>query len=143
MTIKEMREQKGLSAEEVAELSYCDVDVYISFENAESKPEYDVYRRILEALEIDTKEYYVNFDNGQAIILDKGKKREKILGFGQKLSEVRKEKGFTQKQLGDVIGCTRSFIWNVEKSVRCTLSQSQLIAIADFMGVDPLELLGK
>lgn len=143
MTIKEYREQKGLSTEEVAELSYCDEDVYIRFENAESKPEYDTYRRILESLGVDTKEYYVNFIDGKAVILNKNKKREKILGFGHKLSEVRKEKGFTQKQLGDVIGCTRSFIWNVEKSVRCTLSQSQLIAIANFMDVDPLELLGE
>lgn len=60
--------------------------------------------------------------------------------FGQELARLRKEKGKTQQEVGDAIGCTRAYICYVEKQKNCKLSLTHALAITEFLGIDPKEL---
>ena len=63
-----------------------------------------------------------------------------MLVFGKRLRELRKERGFTQQQLGDKVGVTKVSICCYENGTR-TPTLETLIDLADVLGVKVTALL--
>lgn len=64
-----------------------------------------------------------------------------MLLFSQRLKQVRKEKGYTQQELGDKIGVTKVSICCYEKGTR-TPTLDTLMDLSNELGVDFTYLLG-
>lgn len=62
--------------------------------------------------------------------------------FGQRICQLRKTSGMTQKQVGEVVGLSMQAINDIEKGRRDT-TQSKLVAFAEFFGVTIDYLVGK
>lgn len=62
--------------------------------------------------------------------------------FGQRIFQLRKTAGLTQKQLGEEVGLSMQAINDIEKGRRET-TQSKLTAIADYFNVPADYLLGR
>lgn len=63
------------------------------------------------------------------------------MDFSQKIIELRKEKGFTQKSFAEKIGTTDKVVWTYE-SGKCEPSLSMLKQIAEVLGVSVGYLVG-
>ena len=61
---------------------------------------------------------------------------------GQKILQLRKERGFTQKQLAQDVGVVESAIRNYERGIRSPDKRDQEEGIAAALGVDP-EAIGE
>lgn len=66
---------------------------------------------------------------------------EKIVLFDQRLSDLRKQAGMSQKQLGEVIGLSNKAICTMENGTRET-SFEKLVLLARFFHVSTDYLLG-
>lgn len=62
--------------------------------------------------------------------------------FGKKLKELRKKKGLTQQELGNIINCTHTAI-NYYENGRRQPDATTLCKLADFFGVSVDYLLGR
>lgn len=62
--------------------------------------------------------------------------------FSQRISELRKQRGFTQKELGEAVGLSYKAISTLESGTRSTTIE-KLVALADFFQVSTDYLLGK
>lgn len=60
--------------------------------------------------------------------------------FGARLAKIRKQRGYTQKQLAECIGCTHTFISYIENMDECKLSLEQAEKVARFLNIDHKEL---
>lgn len=60
---------------------------------------------------------------------------------GYRLRACRNERGYTQQQIADVLGVTRSAYTHYETG-RYSISTDQLIALADFYGCTTDEIVG-
>ncbi|MFN8487933.1 MAG: helix-turn-helix transcriptional regulator [Caldilineaceae bacterium] len=54
--------------------------------------------------------------------------------FGEKLRALRNRNGFTQKQLGDLLGVTRVYIVQMEQGQKIP-NAAMILKIADIFGV--------
>lgn len=66
---------------------------------------------------------------------------EKLTGFGQRLAQLRKNAGYTQKELADEVGVTRRMIAYYESESE-HLPASLLVELAQALNVTTDELLG-
>jgi len=64
-----------------------------------------------------------------------------MLLFSKRLKEARKRSGFTQQQLGQLVGVTKASICCYEKGSRVPTLDT-LIELADILGVNFSQLLG-
>ncbi len=62
--------------------------------------------------------------------------------IGERIKEARKAKGMKQKELAEILGCTKQNISRFEKS-KTSPRADTLIKIAETLGVPVSELLGK
>lgn len=71
-----------------------------------------------------------------------GKKMSKVFHkkFGQRVRELRRERGMTQEQLSFEIGADNSYIANIENAHR-DIPLSRIRMIAKALNVAPYELL--
>ncbi len=71
-----------------------------------------------------------------------GKKMSKVFHkkFGQRVRELRRERGMTQEQLSFEIGADNSYIANIENAHR-DIPLSRIRMIAKALNVEPFELL--
>ena len=66
---------------------------------------------------------------------------QKTILFNQRLSLLRKQKGISQKQLGEVIGLSNKAICTLENGTRETTFEN-LVLLAEFFHVSTDYLLG-
>ena len=62
--------------------------------------------------------------------------------FSQRIYELRKRRGLSQKELGDAVGLSHKSISTIESGLSST-SIEKLILLADFFGVSTGYLLGR
>lgn len=68
------------------------------------------------------------------------RKRRIVLTPGELLQELRKRTGWTQKQLGEIVGMAVSNISNIENG-KTRLGEDRAILLAEALGVTPETLL--
>lgn len=64
-----------------------------------------------------------------------------ITSVGDKIKSLRKQKGLTLEQLGDLTGSSKSYIWALENKTPPRPSADKIQKIADVLGVTPAFLL--
>lgn len=69
-------------------------------------------------------------------------KEERLNGFGSKVKELRKEKGYSLAEVGKAIGISHNFLSEVERGKK-EPSDSTVRALANFFEVDEDELFSK
>jgi len=62
--------------------------------------------------------------------------------FSDRLKELRTSRSLTQKQMGEVLGCTERYYQKIEYG-KVKFSQDNLIKIADFFDISVDYLLGR
>lgn len=67
-------------------------------------------------------------------------KTTKILHLGRKIFKVRKEKGFSQNQLAEMLDISREHLAKIETAKRC-ISLGLLIDVADKLNVRVRDLI--
>lgn len=63
--------------------------------------------------------------------------------FGIRLRQFREAKGLTLQQVADAVGCTKSYIWELEKREGQRPTAERLNAIGKLLGVTVQDLLGE
>ena len=63
--------------------------------------------------------------------------------FGARLRRLREAKKLTLQQVADAVGCTKAYIWELEMREGQRPTAERLNAIAKFLGVTVLHLLGE
>lgn len=63
--------------------------------------------------------------------------------FGARLRRLREAKGFTLQQVADAAGCTKAYIWELEKKPGQKPSAARVQAIAKFLDVTMEDLMGE
>lgn len=63
--------------------------------------------------------------------------------FGERLRQFREAKGLTLQQVADAVGCTKAYIWELEKREGQRPTAQRLNAIAKTLGVTLPDLLGE
>ena len=80
----------------------------------------------------------VIFDDSIAL-MNKSQERQIQAQFGERVRELRKEKGLSQESLALVCGLDRTYIGGVERGER-NISLINIYKIAEALGVDAKEL---
>jgi transcriptional regulator with XRE-family HTH domain len=62
--------------------------------------------------------------------------------LGERLKQLRIEKGLTQEQLGKIVGLQKQAIWKYENGNVTNMKASSIKTLADFFGVSPSYLMG-
>ena len=62
--------------------------------------------------------------------------------FSQRIYELRKQRGLSQKELGEAVGLSHKAISTIESGSRFTTIE-KLVLLADFFGVSTDYLLGR
>ena len=62
--------------------------------------------------------------------------------FSQRIYELRKQRGLSQKELGEAVGLSHKAISTIESGSRSTTVE-KLVLLADFFGVSTDYLLGR
>ena len=62
--------------------------------------------------------------------------------FSQRVYELRKQRGLSQKELGAAVGLSHKAISTIESGLRATTIE-KLVLLADFFGVSTDYLLGR
>ena len=65
-----------------------------------------------------------------------------MLFFSQRIYELRKQRGLSQKELGEAVGLSHKAISTIESGSRSTTIE-KLVLLADFFGVSTDYLLGR
>jgi transcriptional regulator with XRE-family HTH domain len=63
--------------------------------------------------------------------------------FGIRLRSLREAKGLTLQQVADAVGCTKAYIWELEKKPGQRPSAERIQAIAKILGVTIGDLMGE
>lgn len=62
--------------------------------------------------------------------------------FSRRVYELRKQRGLSQKELGEAVGLSHKAISTIESGLRATTIE-KLVLLADFFGVSTDYLLGR
>jgi transcriptional regulator with XRE-family HTH domain len=63
--------------------------------------------------------------------------------FGERLRSLREAKGLTLQQVADAAGCTKAYIWELEKRPGQKPTAERIQAIAKVLGVTMGDLMGE
>lgn len=63
--------------------------------------------------------------------------------FGTRLRSLREAKGLTLQQVADAAGCTKAYIWELEKKPGQKPSAERIQAIAKVLGITMEDLMGE
>jgi len=63
--------------------------------------------------------------------------------FGERLRSYRKSRGATLQQVADAAGCTKAYVWELEKRPDKNPTADRLNKIAKFLDVSVQDLLGE
>lgn len=64
------------------------------------------------------------------------------MDIGSRLKELRKEKGLTLEQVGNIIGVSKSTILKYEKGETQNMKRANIQKLAEYFGVSPTYLMG-
>lgn len=67
-------------------------------------------------------------------------KDPRLVAFGQRVRELRKEKGFSQEAFADLTGIDRSYMGHIERGEK-NLTLTKIYQIANALDVDVSRLL--
>ena len=62
--------------------------------------------------------------------------------FGARLRSLREAKGLTLQQVADAAGCTKAYIWELEKKPGQRPTAERIQAIAKILGITMEDLMG-
>ncbi|MGQ9823673.1 MAG: helix-turn-helix domain-containing protein [Desulfotomaculales bacterium] len=96
-----IRESRGLSIEELAEISEIPVASLKKYENGQAVPDLEDLKRLSEALNINLR-YFLE-------------QSEHVNSLGQRLKRLRKKQGLTITTLADKAGVSPGFLSQIEK----------------------------
>lgn len=65
---------------------------------------------------------------------------ERMKRFGEKLRTLRERRKLSLRQLGDMLGVSKNYVWNMEKGKK-TPNAAMILKIADVFGVTPNQLM--
>lgn len=63
--------------------------------------------------------------------------------FGVRLRSLREAKGLTLQQVADAAGCTKAYIWELEKKPGQRPTAERIQAIAKILGITMEDLMGE
>lgn len=63
--------------------------------------------------------------------------------FGERLRRLRESKKLTLQNVADAVGCTKAYIWELEKKDGQRPSAERVYALAKVLGVTMEDLMGK
>ena len=108
--IRELRKERGLNQRELAEaLGVVNTTVSI-WERGEREPETATKKKISDYFGVSLA-YLLGENTGEG-------KSKGSASFAQRLRELRREKGFTQEELAEKLGVTKSKIFEWERGIR-------------------------
>lgn len=64
------------------------------------------------------------------------------MDVGKKIKDARQKKGWTQTQLGDSVGVTKSAVMKWEKGIVENIKRSMILKLSDTLDISPLDVLG-
>lgn len=64
------------------------------------------------------------------------------MDVGKKIKDARLKKGWTQTQLGDNVGVTKSAVMKWEKGIVENIKRSMILKLSDTLDISPLDVLG-
>lgn len=143
--LKVLRKKQGLTQQEIADLVHVNRVTYTNWEKGKREPNFENLSMLAcifdvsidfllsEYLEI-SKESYLKFK--------KEKEEEKKNLFSVRLKELRKEKGYTQEQMANILEIGQSAYAKWENG-KCKPNYEKLEKIADFFGVSLDWLFGR
>ena len=62
--------------------------------------------------------------------------------IGERIQNIRKQKGYTLEDLANAVHCTRQTIFKYEKDIITNIPSDRIEAIADFLAVPAATLMG-
>ena len=143
--LKVLRKKLGLTQKEIADIVQVNRVTYTNWEKGNREPSYEdlcvlafifdvsIDFLLSDYLEI-SKESYLKFK--------KEKEEEKKNLFSVRLKELRKEKGYTQEQMANILEIGQSAYAKWENG-KCKPNYEKLEKIADFFGVSLDWLFGR
>ena len=63
--------------------------------------------------------------------------------FGERLRQLRESKKLTLQNVADAVGCTKAYIWELEKRDGQRPSAERVYALAKVLGVTMEDLMGE
>lgn len=66
----------------------------------------------------------------------------KLQAFGQRVRELRKERGYSQEQFADLAGLDRSYMGHIERGEK-NITLLKIYQISDALKLQPQDLFGK
>lgn len=66
-------------------------------------------------------------------------KEPKLLAFGQRVRELRKERGYSQEHLADLAGLDRSYMGHIERGEK-NITLLKIYQISHALGLNPKDL---
>ena len=63
--------------------------------------------------------------------------------FGERLRRLRESKKMTLQNVADAVGCTKAYVWELEKKDGQRPSAERVYALAKFLGVTVEDLMGE
>lgn len=106
-----LRLHLGMNRVEFSKLLGYEASAISHLESGNFTLSFQKLSRLIEATGVSLKWIFC----GEGDVLSKEKIRIDSEGLGRRISEVRVKKGLTQKQLGEILGCTYINILNIEK----------------------------
>ena len=64
------------------------------------------------------------------------------MGFGQKIKQIRKSKGMSLEQVGDIVGVGKSTVRKWETGDIANMRRDKIAKLANALGVEPSYLMG-
>lgn len=139
--LKVLRKEKGLTQQEVADLVHVDRVRITNWENGKREPNFENLSMLACIFDVSidfllseyseiSKERYLKF------------KRENMSIFPQRLKELRKEKGYTQEQMANILEIGQSAYAKWENG-KTEPSFESLVKLVDFFEVSLDWLFGR
>lgn len=67
-------------------------------------------------------------------------KDPRLVAFGEKVRQIRKEKGLSQEALADLAGIDRSYMGHIERGDQ-NITLTKIYQIADALDISPCKLI--
>ena len=137
--LKEIRDSRSLSQEELANILNTSKQVISRYETGQRIPKISVVADYAQILGVDPR-YLMGLDNYDIVSRGDGRTIKEV--FARRLNLLREQKGYSQQDLANLIGISKSSINMFERAER-EPSLEVMEAIADIFNVDIDYLYGK
>lgn len=137
MRLKELRKQLNISAKQVSKDLDIPYTTYLNYEKETREPGLRMLNKLADYFNVSV-DFLLDRTPVTTVPKEKGLSDSTM---GERIRELRKEKGVTQEELGKLIGVQRSAIRKYESGMVENIPRSSIQKMADFFGVSPEYLL--